>query len=133
MNIELKEDFKQVCVWPNCKVSEGLKLSQKERDEFEELILEKMGVRTQLLEQIVTLPDMKDGRAVLDTGGRCDTIFAVHSEDVGKFAIPRLRMQIRWIEDVLAKCNYNSRIYPDRLFEYCSWNEEYLAKETPDV
>jgi hypothetical protein len=75
-----------------------------------------MGVRVQLLETILTKPDV----GVPDTGGRCDIFLAIHEDDVAKFAVPRLGMGIRWLEDVVSKVNgYPSNpIYPDYVLEY---------------
>jgi hypothetical protein len=120
MNISLQEGFKQVCVWPACVVGKG------KEDEFIKFMLEEFKARVQYLEEIKTTPDTNRGRLVEGTGGRNDLFFAVHNEDLGKFTIPRLSVGIRWIDDVLAKCNYNSRIYPERVFDYCSWNKESL-------
>jgi hypothetical protein len=76
------------------------------------------------METITTGPDRdENGNASFETGGRVDTIFAVHDDDVMKFAVPRLAMGIRWIEDVLdneARETEHS-IYPDRVKEYRTW------------
>jgi len=117
-NVALKENFKQVCVWPGCVVNDDAK------DGFEEILLEKMGVRTQFLEMIKTLPDVQDRKEENpETGGRSDTFFAVHEEDVGKFAVPRLSLGIRWIEDATSEANgYPSNpIYPPRVLKYKTW------------
>jgi len=121
-NVKLQEGFKQVCVWPGCLVGED------KVNEFIEFMLKEFKTKIQFLEEIKTKPDTKHGRQVEGTGNRNDLFFAVHNEDVGKFAVPRLSVGIRWIEDVLAKGNYTSKIYPKRVFDYCCWNEEYLAK-----
>ena len=109
-NVPLNENFKQVCVWPGTLINGKIK-------EFEEFIFDNFKTRIQYLEEILTLPD----KGVEGTGGRNDVFFAVHNEDVGIFAIPRLTAGIRWIEDVLDKGNYKNKIYPKRVFEYCSW------------
>ncbi len=71
-----------------------------------------------------TGPDRdENGIAVPETGGRHDVFFAVHNDDVMRFAIPRLQMGIRWIEDVLeneARETEHS-IYPERVKEYRTW------------
>ena len=122
-NIQLKPDFKQVCVWPGCILGKSTVV------EFEEFFKNDFNTRIQFLEEIKTLPDTENGRPVPDTGGRNDIFFAIHDEDISNFSIPRFQIGVRWIEDVLASCNYRSRIYPERVFDYCSWNEEALAKE----
>jgi hypothetical protein len=115
-NVEKKEGFCQVCVWPGTIVEEG-----KER-EFEDFMLKELGTRVRFLETILTKPDKrKDGTDDPDTGGRADVFFAVHDEDVGKFAVPRLGYGIRWIEDALAKCNHTAHLYPSRVKKYKIW------------
>lgn len=121
-NVERKEDLKQVCIWP------GVVLGNNTPEDFEEFMQEQFGVRVQYLETILTKPDTdSSGREVPDTGGRSDLFFAIHSNDIMKFSIARLQAGIRWIEDVLSKDNYMSRIYPERVFDYCTWNEQSLA------
>lgn len=116
MNIERDAKFSQVCVWP------GTLVGKKETNNFVEFIKENSGVRVQYLEEIVTFPNLDEyENPVKDTGGRNDLFFAVHQDDIAHFALPRLALGIRWIEDVLAECNYSSPIYPERVFEYRSW------------
>jgi hypothetical protein len=115
-NVSLKEDYKQVCIWP------GTTLGDSTTEDFEKHMLKKFGVRTQYLEEIETLPDkLSNGYNNPETGGRIDTFFGVHQEDISKFAMPRLMYGIRWIEDVLDKDNYHQKIYPERVFHYMSW------------
>lgn len=85
------ENFSQLCVWPATIVG------QDEIKDFEEFFKDQMDVRVKYAEEVETLPT--EGEP--DTGGRNDVFFYVHDEDVEKFAIPRLRMGIRWWEDVL--------------------------------
>lgn len=115
--IERKEGFSQVCVWPGCELGDDTP------EQFAEFMKENLNVRVQYLETVVTKPDIDDrGNVVPDTGGRHDMLFAVHSDDVGMFAIPRLRAGIRWIEDVLAEINHGRHLYDcDRLDRYKTW------------
>ena len=123
-SIRLKEGFSQVCIWPGTEFKSG---NEREIKEFELAIEATTNTKIQFLERIFTNPDIdKDGREVFDTGGRSDLLFAVHKNDIGKFSIPRLKMGIRWVEDVLAKCNYKCHIYPDHVYNYVSWNEEEI-------
>lgn len=122
-NVQRRENYNQVCVWAATIVVDEQTCSK----DFEDFILKESGVRVQYLEEIKTKPDTINGKPDPETGGRNDVFFAVHNDDVGKFAIPRLKIGIRWIEDVLAECNYRSPIYPKRVFEYCIWNKEYLS------
>lgn len=109
-NVERKDSFRQVAVW------EGTIVGSDEIANFEKFILDELGTRVQYLEEIKTFPD----EGVPGTGGRNDVFFAVHDEDVGKFAIPRFQYHMRWIEDVLSYHNYCSLIYPERVKGYCS-------------
>ena len=118
-NVELKDGFKQVCV------IEGLIIGRDKIEEFENSIQDNFGTKAQYLEEISTFPNTdSNGNVVSGTGGRNDVFFAIHNDDIGKFSVPRLQYRIRWIEDVLAKCNYSSRIYPERVFKYWCWPEE---------
>jgi hypothetical protein len=110
-NIELKEGFTIVCVWP------ATIISSEEVPEFEKFFQDEMGVRVQYLESIKTNPDLVEGCSVNGTGGREDILFGVHGEDIGKFAIPRLQFGIRWLEDVYF--NDQGYLYPVRIKQYC--------------
>jgi hypothetical protein len=121
-NVELKENYTQVCVWP------GTILGESGEEDFVNFMKEEFNTRVQFLEEITTKPDTgSDGTPKPGTGGRIDLFFAVHKDDIGHFAIPRLHARISWIEDVLSRDNYTSRIYPERVFDYCSWNHENLC------
>lgn len=110
--------YDQVCVWEATIV--GNKVA-----EFTEFMKEEFGIRIQYLEEIKTNPDQtKFLTSVEGTGNRNDIFFAVHEDDVMKFTTSRLNYGIRWIEDVLSKCNYHSPIYPNRVHDYCTWNTE---------
>lgn len=110
-NIDRKEYFSQVCVWP------GTIVGEEHIEEFEKFMFNEFKSRIQYLEEIKTKPDIGDP----NTGGRNDVFFAVHDEDVGKFAVPRLIAGIRWIEDVLDNQTAKNRIYPSRVKQYRTW------------
>jgi hypothetical protein len=122
-NVEQKEGFNQVCVWPGCI------LDKKTGKEFEQFMKKEFRTRIQFLEEIETGPDKQGDEIVAKTGGRHDLFFAVFKDDIGAFAVPRLIAGIRWIEDVLAIGNYRSPIYPKRVFQYCIWNKDHLATD----
>ncbi len=82
-------DFKQPVVWPGTLMGDGTVA------EFEAFILAEFGCRAKYVGQFTTLPEGDD------EGGREDLVFYVHSEDLGKFAVPRLAYGMRWIEDVI--------------------------------
>jgi len=106
-NAKLKEGFTQVCVW------EATLVGKKNIAEFEQYLLDETGARVQYLEEITTTAGLGG------EGGRNDVLFAVHDEDVNKFAVPRLGFGIRWLEDAWPR---NSAIYPDRVAEYKCWS-----------
>jgi hypothetical protein len=107
------EHFNQVCVWPATFVGE------ENQDRFVEFFKKELGTRVQFLEEVKTAPDIADRHPVEGTGGRNDVIFAVHNDDVAKFAVPRLTYGIRWIEDVFGNEDGPS-VYPKRIKSYCN-------------
>lgn len=116
-NIGRPDEYKQVCVWP------GMRVDETDVHDFQEHFLEN-GYKVLYLETVSTGPDRDEhGVADPETGGRIDTIFAIHNDDVMRFAMPRLQMGIRWIEDVLDNeaARADISIYPDRLTEYRTW------------
>lgn len=117
-NAKLNEGFSQVCVWP------GTLMGDNTPEDFEKFMLENFNVRTQFLEVIFTYPDVENGKIVEETGERSDIFFAIHIEDIAKFAVPRLQYGIRWIEDVLSNANYRMNIYPERVFAYKTWDAD---------
>lgn len=125
--MKLKDGFSQVCVWPSCIVVIDDKTKKDRINDFERFMLAQFKARVQYLEEIKTKSDYdKDNNIIEGTGDRNDLFFAVHDEDIGRFAVPRLTVGIRWIEDVLSNDNYKCHIYPDRVFKYVTWNEEHI-------
>lgn len=114
-NVKLKAGFYQVCIW------EGTSLREDSSEEFVKFMDNEYKVRVQFLEEVTTLPDV-DRRGILidETGGRTDIVFAVHTADVKRFAISRIKSGIRWIEDVFG--NGNGHRYPKRFEEYRCWD-----------
>lgn len=113
-NVTLNEGFTQVCVWP------GTMLGDSTVEALQSYMEHNFGTRVQFLEEITTSPDLDwAGRPVHGTGGRVDMLFAVHEEDILKFALKRLNYGIRWIEDVYY--NGNGDVYPARVSDYRSW------------
>jgi hypothetical protein len=101
----MKIGFTQLCVWP------GTIIGQENVDEFETFFKDEFNVRVKYLTEVKTLPDLdKNGNAEPDTGGRNDAFFYIHNDDIGRFAVQRLQMGIRWWEDVI-KYNDNSHLY----------------------
>src|SRR5574343_122041 len=117
--VKRNEDYNQVCVW------RGTIVGADQIEAFEKFFMDELDVRVQYLEEIKTKPDLdQDGQPVPETGDRNDVFFAVHDEDVGKFAVPRLAYGVSWIEDVLSNVNYESPLYPDYVFEYKTWDAD---------
>ncbi len=114
------KDFSQVVVWP------GTMVGKDEIEMFEAFVLVEFKTRVKYIEEIKTKPDWNNP----ETGGRNDVFFYVHSEDISKFAVPRLAYGMRWIEDVLdneAQRNDEDgitesySIYPDHVVDYRTW------------
>jgi len=102
---ETENKFTQLCVM------HGTVLEEKEQEDFLKFFQDNMGVRVKYHTQVKTNPDLdSEGNPVPETGGRNDLFFFIHSDDVVKFAIPRLQMGIRWWEDVISY-NDNSHLY----------------------
>ena len=92
-----KTKFNQLCVLEGTIVENA-----KELENF----FKKEGYRVKYATQVETLPDFE---GCTETGGRNDIFFYIHDDDIGKFAVPRLQMGIRWWEDVLG--NGNGKLY----------------------
>jgi hypothetical protein len=114
-NVKLNEGFSQVCVWP------GTVVQPNEVDLLVDYFKDQMDCRVQYLETIVTAPDRNNrGGTISNTGGRHDVLIAVHNDDVSKFAVPRLMLGIRWLEDIYG--NDHGNLYPARVVDYMSWD-----------
>lgn len=111
-----KEGFNQVCVWP------GTIVGAEEVTKFEQFMLDNFDVRVQYLEEIYIIPGKRFTQAAASKkDGSCELFFAVHDADVTKFAIPRLSVGIRWVEDVLSKGNGQAKCYPEHTKLYKTW------------
>lgn len=115
-------NYTQVCVFP------ALLVDENKIQEFTDQIKEKFDTRVQYLETILTKPDLDDPE---NTGGRSDVFFAVHKDDIEKFAVKRLQYGIRWIEDVLSNVNgyHLNPLYPEYVKGYKSWNADSNSVE----
>ena len=99
-------DFNQLCVMEGTLMPEG---GAKELVEF---FKDNFGVEVQFETQVKTLPDTPE---CTETGGRNDLFFYIADKDISKFAVPRLRMGIKWWEDVLG--NGRGKLYPNEILE----------------
>ena len=113
-------DFTQVVVWPGTTMGDGTP------EQFEQFIMEELKSRAKFIGEITTKPDFGDP----SSGGRKDLLFYVHTEDIPKFAVPRLAYDMRWLEDVLnnekhrnteAGVSKNYSIYPKEIRKLYSW------------
>lgn len=118
-NVKRPAEFNQVCVWPATLVG-------KDAKGFEAFILRELHTRVKFLEEIVTTEGCGG------EGGRHDVFFAVHNDDIGKFAVPRLFYGMRWVEDCIG--NGWGEIWPERVKEYRTWDAGFGEdKEADDV
>lgn len=105
--MKTKKEYAQLCVW------QGTSLGDSTPAELESFFLDEMSTRIRFHSEVQTLPDIdKSGNAVPDTGGRNDIFFYVHNDDVPAFSVPRLKMGIRWWEDVVGY-NDNGHLYTE--------------------
>ena len=102
----MENQFNQLCVMEGTLMPEG---GAKELETFFKI---EMGVTVHFETEVKTLPD-EPGCTL--TGGRNDLFFYIADDDIGKFAVPRLQMGIRWWEDVLG--NGNGKLYPEEILE----------------
>ena len=104
--IKVMSEFNQLCVLQGTIMPDG---GAKELENF---FKEQMDVTVKFETQVKTLPDTPD---CTETGGRNDLFFYIADDDIGKFAVPRLQMGIRWWEDVLG--NGASNLYTEEFLE----------------
>jgi len=108
--------YNQVCVWPSTLVG------AEKIEEFVQHMRMQFGARVQYLEEIYIIPGQAYVPGPADTNERrCELFFAVHDDDLVKFAIPRLAYGIRWVEDVLSEINGDAYMYPERVKQYKTW------------
>lgn len=105
-----KEGYEQVCIWPGTLVVDLEKETLPQIANFENWVQEQFGVRAKYLEEVKTNPDETG------PGDRNDLFFVVHKDDIGKFAIPRLQIGIRWYEDVVSY-NGHSKLYSQEILD----------------
>lgn len=86
------KQFTQLCVWP------GTVVGKDQTKEFEKFMKKEFKSRVKYETEVV----LKNGRN--------DLLFYIHTDDINKFAVPRLSYGIRWWEDVLG--NGNGKDYP---------------------
>ena len=94
--MKTNKNFKQVCVW------QWTTLWKWTVKDFENFIKEKLNSRIKFIEEITTNP-----------WWRTDLFFYIHTDDIMKFAVPRLWYWIRWLEDVY--WNWHWDLYPSRI------------------
>ena len=102
----MENQFNQLCVM------EGTLMPEGGAKELETFFKNEMGVTVHFETEVKTLPD-EPGCTL--TGGRNDIFFYIEDCDIGKFAVPRLQMGIRWWEDVLG--NGGGNLYTEEFLE----------------
>lgn len=115
------KEFTQLCVL------HGVVLGEASPIEFEKFMEKNFSCRFKFAAEVKTNPDLDEhGNPVPDTGGRTDILFYVHSEDVSRFAVPRLSAGIRWWEDVLG--NGGAYLYSSEVLDKYqpTWNEDAI-------
>ena len=105
----MKGKFNQLCVWPGTVVGDNKKV----QEDFVKFFKDELGVTVKYETEVKTLP--APGDLGMNTGGRNDIFFYIADDDIGKFAVPRLQMGIRWYEDVLS--NGGGKLYPTEVLE----------------
>ena len=104
MNIN---NFRQVAVW------EGTIVGKENVEDFEKFFHDE-GFRVKYAKELTTLPDSTG------EGGGNDVLFYVHKKDIPKFAVWRLKLGIRWWEDVIN--NGGDKIIPRNILEDYEYN-----------
>ncbi len=82
-NNTTESPFYQVCVWPSTLCP------PEDANAFEVFVLEKFDSRVKYIGENKV------------SNERTDLLFYIHAEDISKFAVPRLSIGIRWLEDVI--------------------------------
>ena len=88
----MKGKYNQLCVLQGTIMPEG---GAKELETF---FKDEFGVKVKFETEVKTLPN-EPGCTL--TGDRNDIFFYIADDDIGKFAVPRLSMGVRWWEDCL--------------------------------
>lgn len=111
LNIRLQPDYDTVFVW------QGESRGKDSIPVFENFMLSALGIRIQYLEEIITSPDYdyQTNTAIPNSGGRKDTLFAVHKDDVEKMKYISKGFNIYKLENVYNECR---EIYPQRIRYY---------------
>jgi len=98
--------FTQVVVWPHTLFGDNTE------QDLQDFATENFDVRIKLIGEHRINSD------------RTDLLFYIHSEDIPKFAVPRLNWGMRWLEDVMA--NDGSYRPPEGITP--TWNEDAILE-----
>jgi len=103
--METENNYTQLVVW------RGTTLGGKNPQALVDMFMNDLDTRIKFCEEVTTLPDLEEGKKVEGTGGRIDLLFYVHSEDIPKFAVMRMKLGgCSWWEDVV-RYNNESHLY----------------------
>ena len=106
-----QKKYNQLVVW------QGTTLGDQDPKDLVSWFKKELLTRIKWCEQVVTLPDVKNGKKVSGTGGRNDLLFYVHDDDISSFAIKRFQLGgCSWWEDVVSY-NDNSYLYPEEVLK----------------
>ena len=121
-----QQPFSQVVVWP------GVIIGPDKIDEFVAFCADAFaGARVQYIREVYTKPDLNEfGRDEPGTGGRCDVLFGIHEDDIGKFSVARLGYEMRWLDDVYG--NGGGHLYPADVRELLCWTDESTSAEVDE-
>lgn len=114
-NVVLPGDSRQVCVWPDTILEE---YTDEKVKEVEDWFKSELAVRIKVLEFIKTNPTPGES----GTGGRMDMLFAIHNEDTARFAIARIQIGAKWLDDMYS--SGQGYLYPSRVKDYTFWVTE---------
>jgi hypothetical protein len=118
--------FSQIAVW------HGVIIGPTQVDAFVQFCADEFaGTRVQYIREVETKPDVNEfGSPIEGTGGRNDVLFAVHEDDIGKFAVPRFHYGMRWLDDVYG--NGDGYLYPADVRELLCWTNESSSAEVDE-
>ena len=85
------ENYSQLMVW------EGTLIDESEYADFQEFIASEIGSKN----PVKIIGTVKTLRGYGGPGGRSDMFFIVHNDDINRFAIGKMKIRLRWYEDVL--------------------------------
>ncbi len=126
-NVTRTENYSQVCVFeiPD-PVIKDLELDTNDSEDIksllEAIVLDDLGTRFKYLEIFNNKPIWCRGNHRQDHNGSY-ILFAIHKDDMEKFAQARFKYNLSWLEDRTSLNNnyYDRNYYPERVLSYRTW------------